>query len=118
MNSCVAGLNVAVGRAGTISAMPVSSRFAELLYDPNELASRPKHPTSETSAAHQISAAGLKAAQRRAPHPADAGSSVQFPAAAIAAPEPFRLRWISHAASAIRNHILGVRNRAGLMKQW
>jgi hypothetical protein len=38
MNSCVAGPSVAVGRAGAISAIPVSSKLAERLYKPSELA--------------------------------------------------------------------------------
>jgi hypothetical protein len=37
MNSFVADPNVAVGQAGAISAMPVSSRSAELFYEPSEL---------------------------------------------------------------------------------
>ena len=37
MNSFVADPNVAVGHAGAISAMPVSSRSAELFYEPSEL---------------------------------------------------------------------------------
>jgi len=36
MNSCVGDPNVAVGRAGAISAMLVSSRSAELLHQPSE----------------------------------------------------------------------------------
>ena len=35
MNSCAAGLSVAAGRAAAISAMPVSSRLAELFYEPS-----------------------------------------------------------------------------------
>jgi len=38
MNSCVADHNAAVGRGGAISTTPASSRSAELLYDPSELA--------------------------------------------------------------------------------
>jgi hypothetical protein len=37
MNSFVADPNVAVGHAGAISAMPVSSRSAVLFYEPSEL---------------------------------------------------------------------------------
>ena len=41
----------------------------------------------------------------------------QSPAPAPARSIVLRLRWICQAASIIRNHILGVRNKAGLMKQ-
>jgi len=37
MNSCVAGLNVAVGRGGTISATLVYLGSAELPYESSEL---------------------------------------------------------------------------------
>src|SRR6516165_7408349 len=38
MNSSVAGPSVAAGRAGAISVAPASSRSAELLYEPSEIA--------------------------------------------------------------------------------
>jgi hypothetical protein len=37
MSSCVAGPNVAVGRADATNATLVSSRSAELFYEPSEL---------------------------------------------------------------------------------
>ena len=35
MNSCAAGPSVAAGRADAISAIPVSSRSADLFYEPS-----------------------------------------------------------------------------------
>src|ERR1700730_13669137 len=66
MNSCVAAPNVAVGRAGAISAMPASSKLADLLYEISAAHHTPRMPLPRATACegNNVAAAAHPAATR------------------------------------------------------
>jgi hypothetical protein len=71
MNSSVAGPNVAVGRAGAISAMLASSTSAELLYEPGELALARQTSSAVSSSTQSGAGRALRYAGLRARPPPD-----------------------------------------------